>query len=187
MTQPRVLIVGLDGVPWELLRRWASEGHLPVIARLIETGSAGPLASTMPPTSGPAWSSFMTGKNPGQTGIYDFLYRRPGSYVFPPVNAALRSGQSLWSLLGEQGKRVAVVNIPISYPVEHVNGVLISGWMTPYFAKDFTWPPELGEEISREVGDYRIYPAETFAESRKDPSFAPVTSSSTCSRARISI
>jgi len=171
MPQPRVLIIGLDGVPWELLRRWASEGHLPTIARLIETGTAGPLTSTMPPTSGPAWSSFMTGKNPGQTGIYDFLYRRPGSYVFPPVNAAIRSGQSLWSLLGEQGRRVAVVNIPISYPVEQVNGVLISGWMTPYFAKDFTWPPELGDEISREVGDYRIYPAETFAESRKDSFF----------------
>ena len=171
MSQPRVLIIGLDGVPWELLRRWASAGHLPTLARLIRTGSAGPLASTMPPTSGPAWSSFMTGKNPGQTGIYDFLYRRPGSYVFPPVNAALRSGQSVWSLLGEQGKRVAVVNIPISYPVEPVNGVLISGWMTPYFAKDFTWPPELGDEIAREVGDYRIYPAETFAESRKDSFF----------------
>ena len=89
----RVLIVGLDGVPWDLVHAWAGAGYLPTLARLIAQGSAGPLKSTMPPTSGPAWSSFMTGKNPGQTGIYDFLYRRPGSYVFPPVNAALRSGQ----------------------------------------------------------------------------------------------
>jgi predicted AlkP superfamily phosphohydrolase/phosphomutase len=164
----KVLVIGMDGVPWDLISRWAAQGHLPNIARLIETGSAGPLRSTMPPTSGPAWSSFATGKNPGKTGIYDFLYRRPGSYVFPPVSAALRSGRSLWSWLGEHQKRVAVVNIPISYPVEPVNGVLISGWMTPYFAKDFTHPPELGREITERVGDYRIYPAETFAESRKE-------------------
>jgi len=169
--QPRVLVIGLDGVPWDLVRRWAAEGHMPTVARLIAEGVAGPLRSTMPPTSGPAWSSFLTGKNPGKTGIYDFLYRRRGTYVFPPVNAAMRSGKSLWSLLGEEGKRVAVVNIPISYPVEQVNGVLISGWMTPYFAKDFTWPPELGAELDREVGDYRIYPAETFAESRKEAFF----------------
>ena len=113
----------------------------------------------------------MTGKNPGKTGVYDFLYRRPGSYVFPPVNASMRSGRSLWSILSEEQRRVAVVNIPISYPVEEVNGALVSGWMTPYFAKDFTWPRELGEEIRREVGDYRIYPAETFSEGRKEAFF----------------
>lgn len=163
----KVLVIGLDGVPYGLIREWADAGHLPNIKRLIDGGVAGDLASTMPPTSGPSWSSFLTGKNPGKTGIYDFLHRREGSYVFPPVNASMRSGRSLWSLLSEAGRRVAVVNIPISYPVEEVNGILISGWMTPYFAKDFTWPRDLGEEINREVGDYRIYPAETFGEGRK--------------------
>ncbi|TFH20341.1 MAG: hypothetical protein E4H03_12400 [Myxococcales bacterium] len=166
----RVLVIGLDGVPFALIRRWVDDGRLPNIKRLIESGAAGDLGSTMPPTSGPSWSSFSTGKNPGKTGIYDFLYRREGSYVFPPVNASMRSGQSLWKILSEHGRRVVVVNLPLSYPVEEVNGVLISGWMTPYFAKDFTWPPGLGEEINRAVGDYRIYPAETFAEGRK-PAF----------------
>ncbi len=165
-------MIGLDGVPFDLIRRWAQAGHLPNLASLIRGGVFGPLSSTMPPTSGPSWSSFVTGKNPGKTGIYDFLYRRQGSYVFPPVNAGMRSGRSLWSLLSEHGRRVAVVNIPISYPVESVNGVLISGWMTPYFARDFTWPRGLGEEIVREVGDYRIYPSETFSEGRKAAFFA---------------
>ena len=163
----RVLIIGLDGVPFSLIEEWAKAGHLPTFARLMSQGVAGELASTMPPTSGPSWTSFSTGKNPGKTGIYDFLYRRPGTYVFPPVNTSVRSGKSLWRLLSERGKRVAVVNLPISYPVEPVNGVLVSGWMTPYFATDYTWPPELGDEIRREVGDYRIYPAETFTERGK--------------------
>ena len=110
----------------------------------------------------------MTGKNPGKTGIYDFLYRREGTYIFPPVNANRRDGESLWRLLSEEGKRVGVVNLPISYPVEEVNGFLIAGWMTPYSAQDFIYPPELYEELKREIGYYRIYPTETFAEGRKE-------------------
>ncbi len=167
----RVFVIGLDGVPFDLLHEWAMSGHMPNFRRLMEQGTCGGLASTMPPTSGPSWSSFSTGKNPGKTGIYDFLYRRPDSYVFPPVNARMRDGRSLWRILSDAGKRVGVVNIPISYPVEEVNGLLISGWMTPYYAKDFTYPPELAEEINTNVGDYRIYPAETFSESRKDAFF----------------
>lgn len=144
---------------------------MPEVARLISEGASGELASTMPPTSGPAWSSFATGMNPGKTGIYDFLYRRAGSYVFPPVNASMRDGASLWRIASDAGKRVVVVNVPISYPVEPVNGALVSGWMTPYFATDFTWPRDLGEEIRRAVGDYRIYPSETFSEGRKESFF----------------
>jgi predicted AlkP superfamily phosphohydrolase/phosphomutase len=167
----KVLVIGLDGVPFDVIRKWADAGRLPNIARLLDHGPAGDLESTMPPTSGPSWSSFATGKNPGKTGIYDFLYRRPGGYVFPPVNASMRSGRSLWKTLSEAGKRVVVVNIPLSYPVEEVDGVLVSGWMTPYFAKDYTWPPEVGAELESVVGDYRIYPAETFAERRKKSFF----------------
>jgi predicted AlkP superfamily phosphohydrolase/phosphomutase len=167
----RVMVIGLDGVPYDLIDEWARAGHLPNLARLMKRGVSGPLASTMPPTSGPAWTSLATGKNPGKTGIYDFLYRREGSYVFPPVNTTMRSGKTLWALLGEHGRRVGVVNLPISYPVEKVNGELVSGWMTPYFAKDFTWPPELAGELDKQVGDYRIYPAETFAESRRESFF----------------
>ncbi len=168
----RVLVVGLDGVPFDLLERWARTGLMPNLGRLIDNGACGPLSSTMPPTSGPAWSSFVTGKNPGKTGIYDFLYRRADGYVFPPVNASMRSGRSLWNILSEQGRRVCAINLPIAYPVEPVNGALVSGWMTPYFATDFTHPPELAAEIVREVGDYRIYPSETFSEGRSGSFFS---------------
>jgi predicted AlkP superfamily phosphohydrolase/phosphomutase len=172
MSSSRVLVIGLDGVPWSLIRDWAAAGHLPNLARLIAGGASGPLESTMPPTSGPAWSSFATGMNPGKTGIYDFLYRRSGSYVFPPINASMRDGASLWRIASDAQRRVVVVNVPISYPVEPVNGVLVSGWMTPYFATDFTWPAAVGDEIRSVVGDYRIYPAETFSERRKQGFFA---------------
>lgn len=169
--RPKVLVIGLDGVPFSLIRDWAAAGELPTFAKLLETGASGPLASTMPPTSGPSWSSFVTGKNPGKTGVYDFLYRRPGTYVFPPVNASMRSGKSLWALASEGDLKTCAINLPLAYPVEKVNGALVSGWMTPYFATDYTWPPELGKEIEEAVGDYRIYPSETFAPSRSKAFF----------------
>jgi len=170
-SKTKVLIVGLDGVPLSLIEGWAREGKLPTFRRLMEEGTTGDLKSTVPPTSGPSWSTFMSGKNPGKTGIYDFLYRREGTYIFPPVNASRRDGVALWKLLSNLGKRVGVVNVPMSYPVEEVNGYMISGWMTPYSAQDFSYPAELWRELRDEIGYYTIYPTETFSESRRESFF----------------
>ncbi|MGD8626709.1 MAG: alkaline phosphatase family protein, partial [Anaerolineae bacterium] len=164
----KIMLIGLDGVPLGIIRRWAQSGHLPNLARLMETGAVGDLRSTIPPTSGPSWSSFVTGMNPGKTGIYDFLYRREGTYHFPPVNASQRGGTTIWRYLSDAGYRVGVLNLPMSYPVEEINGFMVSGWMTPYNASDYIHPPELAGELEREVGNYRIYPTETFAENRRD-------------------
>ncbi len=164
----RIMIIGLDGVPLHLIQAWANSGHLPTLRQLMDGGAAGQLQSTMPPTSGPSWSTFVTGMNPGKTGIYDFLYRKEGTYHFPPVSVALRSGITTWRYLSDAGYRVGVLNLPMSYPVEKINGFMISGWMTPYAATDYVYPPELAAEVEREIGNYRIYPTETFTEGRKD-------------------
>jgi predicted AlkP superfamily phosphohydrolase/phosphomutase len=164
----RILVIGLDGVPLDLVQRWAEGGYLPNLQRLMAGGAVGQLRSTVPPTSGPSWSSFVTGMNPGKTGIYDFLYRREGTYHFPPVNASLRGGRTIWRYLSDAGYRVGVLNLPMSYPVEQVNGFVVSGWMTPYTAEDYIHPPELAAELEREIGNYRIYPTETFSESRRE-------------------
>ena len=157
----RILIVGLDGVPLDLLKPWMQAGELPTLQQFQQQGVVGHLRSTMPPTSGPSWSSFMTGKHPGKTGVYDFLYRAPGTYHFPPVNGSLRDGRELWEILSEAGYRVGALNVPLTYPVKPVNGFMVSGWMTPYTAHDYVYPPELGDELRRELGDYRIYPTMT--------------------------
>lgn len=162
------MIIGLDGVPLGLVRPWARDGFLPTLGKLMDTGVVGNLRSTVPPTSGPSWSSFVTGMNPGKTGIYDFLYRQEGTYSFPPVNASLRGGKTIWRYLSDAGYQVGVLNIPMSYPVEQLNGFMVSGWLTPYAAKDYIYPAELASELEREVGEYRIYPTETFTENRRD-------------------
>ncbi len=164
----KIMVIGLDGVPLDIIQRWAQGGHLPTLQRLMDDGAGGQLRSTIPPTSGPSWSSFVTGMNPGKTGIYDFLYRKEGSYRFPPVNGSQRGGTTVWRYLSDAGHRVGVLNLPMSYPVEPVNGFMISGWMTPYAATDFIHPPDLAAELEREIGEYRIYPTETFTESRRE-------------------
>jgi predicted AlkP superfamily phosphohydrolase/phosphomutase len=167
-TRHRVLVIGLDGVPLDIIQTWADAGSLPNLQNLMNTGTVGKLRSTLPPTSGPSWSSFATGKNPGKTGIYDFLHRRRGTYCFPANSAWHRYGKAIWSLLSEAGKTVGVLNVPVSYPVEAVNGFMISGFMTPYSARDFFHPPGLLAEIEAELGAYHIYPTTTFSEGRAD-------------------
>jgi predicted AlkP superfamily phosphohydrolase/phosphomutase len=164
----KVMVIGLDGVPLQIIQQWAAAGQLPTLQRLMSRGITGQLRSTIPPTSGPSWSTFVTGMNPGKTGIYDFLYRKEGTYHFPPVNASQRGGATMWRYLSDAGYRVGVLNLPMSYPVEQVNGFMVSGWMTPYTATDYLHPVELAAELQQEIGDYRIYPTETFAENRQE-------------------
>ena len=70
----RILVIGLDGGTWDLLMPLAKQGFLPILHELVVGGSYGELESTIPPITGSAWVSFATGKNPGKTGVYDFLF-----------------------------------------------------------------------------------------------------------------
>lgn len=159
----KVFVIGLDGVPLDLIENWIKQGHLPRLKQLIDTGVTGLLKSTVPHTSGPAWSSFMTGKNPGKTGVYDFLYRDKDSYTFFPNNTLTRGGKAIWDLLSEEGLKVGVMNVPMTYPVRPVNGALVSGFLTPYYASDYFYPADLMERLEARIGQkYYIYPLATF-------------------------
>jgi predicted AlkP superfamily phosphohydrolase/phosphomutase len=129
---------------------------MPTIRRLIDEGASGPLYSTIPPISPTAWTSFMTGKNPGQHGIYGFAVKPPGSYMLEPFSAkGIPQGQTLWGMLSARGKRVAVINVPMTYPAGPVNGVMISGFGAPSEqATRFVHPPELINELKAELGSY---------------------------------
>lgn len=142
----RVMVIGLDGATLDLIGPWARAGHLPVLADLMEKGGYGRLRSVLPVVSAAAWSTFMTGTNPGKHGVFDFTYREPGSYKLRPVTRGHIQGPSLWKLLSEQGRCVGVMNVPMTYPPERVNGFLVSGLGTPDF-KNFTYPPGLSDQL----------------------------------------
>jgi predicted AlkP superfamily phosphohydrolase/phosphomutase len=142
----QVLIVGFDGATWDLIKPWAQEGKLPFLARLMDEGACLDLNSTVPPISPPAWSSFMTGKNPGKHGIFDFTRRDWESYRMRILRRP--SEPAFWSILSQRGYRVGVINVPQTYPPESVNGFMVTGLGTPS-DKTFTYPPELTTPIFR--------------------------------------
>ena len=146
--RPRVWVIGLDGVPWTLLQPWIDAGHLPTLAGLQAGGAWGELHSTLQFLTAVAWTSFLTGMNPGKHGIFDFARRVPGTYRQELTNAARRSGRSLWRVLSDAGRRVGVVNVPMTFPPEPVNGFLISGLDTPGLDSGYTYPPELKSEVN---------------------------------------
>jgi predicted AlkP superfamily phosphohydrolase/phosphomutase len=109
----------------------------------------------------------MTGVNPGQHGIIDFVQRRAGSYAIAPVNGSHRRARSLWDIAGAAGRQVGAINVPLTYPPEPVNGFMVSGMLTPSEAsapgQTYTWPPELAGELDRAVDGYRIHMKPSYA------------------------
>jgi predicted AlkP superfamily phosphohydrolase/phosphomutase len=95
--------------------------------------------------------------NPGKHGVFDHAYRRPATYEVVPTNARRRAGKTLWQLIGEQGGKVGVINVPETYPPEPVNGFLITGMSTPTDDSDFCYPPALAQELEQVIGGYKVF------------------------------
>ncbi|MBU0493079.1 MAG: alkaline phosphatase family protein [Chloroflexi bacterium] len=166
----RVFVLGLDGATLDRIQLLLDEGKLPNFARLVAGGAHGPLTTTIPPVTAPAWSSFMTGKNPAQHGLYDFMKRRPGTYYPIPVSSRDRDAPAIWDIAGAAGRPVIVLNVPVTYPPHPVNGYMITGMLTPNNAPDAerAYPPELMQELRDQVGEYVIYPRKVYAKGRVD-------------------
>ena len=145
--QPKVCIIGLDGATLNLIKPWAAQGKLPTLQGLLSEGTHGQLLSTIPPVTAPAWTSFMTGKNPGKHGLYHFIEPQPQSYELRYTNARSRLAKTLWQLLSEAGCSVGVVNVPMTYPPEPVNGYMISGLDAPEDSTAITYPQGLFQEL----------------------------------------
>jgi predicted AlkP superfamily phosphohydrolase/phosphomutase len=150
--QPKILIIGLDGATFDLIKPWAAEGKLPTFERLLQQGVHGELTSTIPPVTAPAWTSFMTGKNPGKHGLYHFIEPRPGSYEMRYTNARSRLAKTIWQILNESGISVGVLNVPMTYPPDRLNGYMISGMDSPEDSTAITNPPELYQELQERFG-----------------------------------
>jgi len=149
----KVIIIGLDGATFDLITPWVDEGKLPCLGSLMKNGVWGKLRSVIPSMSGPAWVSFMTGKNPGKHGILGFMtYADQGEEQAELISSLRVKDETLWQVLSSHGKRVGVMNVPVTYPPQKVNGFLISGFMTPPSATVFTYP----EELKQSIPDYRI-------------------------------
>jgi len=132
---PRLFILGLDGSPLPLLRRLMRQGDLPNLARIFEEGAAVEMDSALPDVSAVAWTSINTGKNPGKHGIYGFVDRKPGTSTMEVMTAAHVRSKTIWELSSDQGRRSVALNVPLSYPPQRINGVVVSDFLAPNLAK----------------------------------------------------
>jgi predicted AlkP superfamily phosphohydrolase/phosphomutase len=150
-----LLVVGLDGATLDLIRPWADEGRLPTLAGLMERGAWGRLRSTVPAATFPAWTSLVTGLNPGRHGVLDFTERIPGTYRVRFVNGSARRAPAVWTRLSRAGGRVAALTVPATYPPEPVNGIMVSGFDSPLATAidgSFVHPRDFHREVRRLVG-----------------------------------
>jgi predicted AlkP superfamily phosphohydrolase/phosphomutase len=161
LTEPKapqkVFSLGLDGATFDLMEPWARAGHLPNLRAFMEQGVWAALTSVILPFTPQAWGSFMCGVNPGKHGVFGFKQKLPGRYSFQLVNNSSLRTKTLWKLLSEQGKRVILVNIPMTYPVEEVNGILIGGMDSPGIESDFVYPPEFKKTLLQASPNYVIH------------------------------
>lgn len=162
----KVFIIGIDGGTFDILNPFIKKGYLPTIKELLEKGSFGTLTSTMLPLTAPAWASFMTGVNPGKHGIYDFMKKKENSYERVTANATYIKQDTLWKLVSDKGKKVIVINVPMTYPPEKVNGIMISGFLAP--ETDFYYPKEILDEITENVGEYTIHTRLTYRKGNEE-------------------
>ncbi len=151
-TTPKIVIVGLDAAVMSLVRPWVEQGDLPNLAALMAKGVSGELESVMPPLTPAAWTSFMTGKNPGKHGIYNFMEHARDGYGMIYTNGSNRRAETVWSMANRAGYTVGVMNTPFTYPPEKLNGFQISGLDTPSSDSAFVHPLELKKEIEAKFG-----------------------------------
>ncbi len=156
MPTRKTLLLGLDGATFDLLGPWMDQGHLASLRRLTQEGVWGELASTVPPTTAPAWVACFTGVNPGKHGVFDFRESPVLDPQRPLISARSVRVPKLWHLLNRQGRRTGLLNVPITYPPEPLDGFVVSGMMTPGPEAAFTYPPDLKAALYQAVPDYVI-------------------------------
>ena len=145
--KPKVILIGLDGATWTLLRAFAEDGTMPTIQYFIENGITGTLLSTIPCYTAPAWTSMVTGLNPGKHGIYGFVRENRIASI------SSLSCPKIWNVLNNYGISTGVMNVPLTYPPEKIDSFMIPGMLTPN-RDDTVWPKNVLKEIEAKCGKY---------------------------------
>jgi predicted AlkP superfamily phosphohydrolase/phosphomutase len=147
----RTLLIGLDGATFTVLDPYMERGVMPFLRDLTERGVRAPLRTIMPPLTPPAWTSLMTGKRPGQHGVFDFFQKESADseyYTFA-TSQDIRSA-TIWSLASDHGKRVISLNFPMMFPPPGVNGAVVpGGWMPWRQLRLGCHPPGLFDRLKR--------------------------------------
>jgi predicted AlkP superfamily phosphohydrolase/phosphomutase len=171
----KVTVFGIDGGSFNIIDAMINEGRLPNFRKVMENGCHGKLRSTFPPMTFPAWNTFMTGVNPGKHGVFDFTEHVGGKYAVVFTNAQSRKSRTIWRIMSDMERRLAVMGVPLTYPPEKINGIMVSGFDTPVggMADETVFhPPSLCDELHKITGEYQVSADIAKAIEQKDPVLA---------------
>ncbi len=157
--KPEILVIGLDAATMDLIEPWASAGHLPTLARLIDDGVSARFLSTPNMHSASAWTSILTGLNPGRHGLYVFSDRdfATGRQVF--FKGGDREGDLITRHLASAGRTAGLLNVPMTYPAEGSAGsFMVSGLDAPSLNEKAFYPPPLRDELLGRFPNYNFAP-----------------------------
>ncbi len=128
----RVLLIGIDGGSWDFINPMLDQGRLPNFQAFFKEGASGRLQSIYPYVTPPGWTSLYTGQRPGKTGIYGFGFYQPHDYEFRMTSSRDIRSPRVWDILDSYGLKSGSVCVPVSFPVQPVNGIQVSGILAPY-------------------------------------------------------
>ncbi|MFB6290868.1 MAG: alkaline phosphatase family protein [Candidatus Bipolaricaulia bacterium] len=160
-------VFAIDGASPNLVNKWIKEGHLPNLKKIKDQGVSGKLKSTFPPLTGPAWSSFQTGVNPGKHGVFNWLTLND-SYKGKVINRTSIKTRTVWKFISSQGGKVGLVSLPVTYPPEKVNGFIIPGFLTPKNSAQRSYPKQLLGEVESSFPEFNSYVDEYMGGSKED-------------------
>ena len=150
----KLFVIGLDcAEPSLVYERWNDD--LPNLRRLMEEGGYGRMRSTIPPITVPAWATMVSGKDPGELGFYGFRNRKDYTYdkLFV-VNSLNFKAKAIWDYLGEREIKSIALGVPPSYPPKKINGIMISGFLTPSAKSEYAYPAYIKRELEEKFGEY---------------------------------
>src|SRR5205085_9044764 len=154
----KVVFLGVDAANKFLIQSWAEQGTLPTMRTLFSKGLVGNTMSLPGVFTGATWPSFQTGFNPARSGVYSWMQLKPGSYeLYRCLTGEQLKREPFWSHLSRAGRRVTVIDIPLSALTENLNGVQLVEWGAHDAQYDFvTWPRALAREVEARFGRHPL-------------------------------
>ncbi|MFQ5640278.1 MAG: alkaline phosphatase family protein, partial [bacterium] len=140
--------ISIDGVPFSFMQEQIAKGRFPNFKRFLANGDFKRMNSVQPVISSVAWSSYMTGKNPAKHNIFGFVEQKPGSHDIYIPTAINMSSDTIWDIMSRVGKKVFVMNVPVTYPPRPVNGIMIGCFLCTKIEK-IASPPSVSAELKK--------------------------------------
>jgi predicted AlkP superfamily phosphohydrolase/phosphomutase len=152
----KVLVIGLDcATPQLVFDQWLDQ--LPNIKKMVSEGVWGPMESSIPPITVPAWMCMMTSKNPGKLGIFGFRNRNGWAYDdFWIANSEAIKEPKIWDVISREGYQSGLVGVPQTYPPKPIHGFMVTDWLAPDTDADYTFPEFIKDDVREAVGDYML-------------------------------